>query len=345
MKASGTSRLIPAAAACAALSACVAPRHADQPLTQKMPPRLEAEIAGLPETPPVWDQRPARPDGIRVAPGAHIVRPGESLGVVARKTGAGIDAIAAANSIAPPYTIRPGQRLKIPGGRYHAIVAGDSGIAIARAYGISWDRIIAANGLRDPYILRAGRRLLIPNAATQPQQSIEERAAAFRLDIDSILTGGEPAVAENQPPTAPTAVTPGRTLPPTVAVREPERFSGRFIWPAGGRVVRRFGPGQSLGEVSNGIDLAPTPGEPIVAAAGGVVAYVGTGLPAYGGLILIRHGDGWITAYARADALGVTRGQTVKRGQVIGRTDSGLHFEIRNKRAPVDPLTMLPARG
>jgi murein DD-endopeptidase MepM/ murein hydrolase activator NlpD len=326
---------------CLALAACVSPRT---PPPAPAPPRLETQFAGLPESPPVWDQRPAHPNGIRVSASSYVVAPGDSIGLIAQKTGAGVDAIAAANGLAPPYRITPRQRLKIPGGRYHAIVAGDSGIAIARAYGIPWSRIIAANGLQDPYILRAGRRLLIPEASTQPGQSIEERAAAFRIDIDSILTGGEPAIAENQPP-APSVSGPRRVLPPTVAITEPQHFGGRFVWPASGRIVRRFGPGQALGEMNNGIDLAAAQDMPIVAAADGIVAYVGAGVAGYGGLILIRHGDGWITAYGHADTLGVSRGQAVRRGQVIGRTDSGLHFEIRNKRAPVDPLTLLPTRG
>uniref|UniRef100_UPI00109D84BA M23 family metallopeptidase n=1 Tax=Sphingomonas flavalba TaxID=2559804 RepID=UPI00109D84BA len=312
-----------------------------------LPPRIEAQLAGLPDSPPVWDTRPARPDGIRVAATSYVVRPGDSLGRIAQTTGAGIDAIAAANGITEPNRIQPGQRLRIPGGRYHPIAAGDSGIAIARAYGIAWDRIVAANGLTDPYILRAGRRLLIPEPAGTPGQNLEERAAAFRIDIDSILTGGQPAIAENQAPARPVD-NARQALPSTAAVAEPRNFSGRFDWPIDGRVVRRFGPGSALGEKNNGIDLAVAGGSAIRAAADGVVAYVGTGIPSYGGLILIRHGDGWITAYAQAAELSVTRGQAVKRGQTIGRAGAGdarVHFEIRSKRAPVDPLKLLPARS
>lgn len=317
---------------------------------QRPPPRLETVLTGFPETPPVWDSRPAEREEIRIDGGSIVVAPGDSIGRIARRTGAGTDAIAAANRLVPPFTITPGQRLIIPGGRYHAIVAGDSGIAIARAYAIPWSRIIAANGLSDPFTLRAGQRLLIPDASERPGRDLEERAAAFRLDIDSILTGGEPALAENQPPAA--IASPARPLPATVAIVEPHAFAGRFAWPIDGALIRRFGAGANLGELSNGIDLAVPAGTPIRAAADGVVAYVGTGVPAFGGLILIRHGDGWITAYAHAEAVDVTRGQAVKRGQPIGRAGATgnaetpqLHFEIRSKRAPIDPLTLLPARS
>src|SRR3546814_4402308 len=81
-----------------------------------------------------------------------------------------------------PYVIRAGQRLTIPGGRYHEITRGQTGIAIARAYGVEWSRIVAVNGLTEPYLLRTGWRLLIPGGAEPGQTSAAERAAAFTLD-------------------------------------------------------------------------------------------------------------------------------------------------------------------
>src|SRR6201999_167944 len=103
------------------------------------------------------------------------------------------------------------------------------------------------------------------------------------------------------------------------------------------------------GRRSDGINIAADKGEPIRAAADGVVAYVGSDIALYGGLILIKHGQGWITAYGHADALLVKRGQSVRRGDIIGRagstgdvTSPQLHFEIRKGRAPVDPLAQLP---
>ncbi|NHN21594.1 LysM peptidoglycan-binding domain-containing protein, partial [Bacillus amyloliquefaciens] len=82
--------------------------------------------------------------------------------------------------------------LSIPGGRYHRVHPGETGIAIARAYGVPWSQMVAANALVEPFILRAGQRILIPSAAPDRASSAAERAAAFRLDVDSILTGGEP---------------------------------------------------------------------------------------------------------------------------------------------------------
>ena len=118
-----------------------------------------------------------------------------------------------------------------------------------------------------------------------------------------------------------------------------------------GPIVRRFG---SLGggRQNDGINIGAAEGTPILAAADGVVAYVGSEVALYGGLILLRHGDGWITAYGHAEELLVKRGQSVKRGQIIARagetgsaTEPQLHFEIRQGRKPVNPLEHLPRRG
>ena len=115
-------------------------------------------------------------------------------------------------------------------------------------------------------------------------------------------------------------------------------------------MIRRFGPGAS-GERNDGIKIAAPLDTPVLAAADGVVAYVGSDIPALGGLVILRHGDGWTTVYGHAGQLLVQRGQAVKKGQMIALSgNSGfadrpeLHFEIRQGRSPVDPLPRLPAR-
>ena len=227
-------------------------------------------------------------------------------------------------------------------GDVYIIKPGDTGIAIARAYGVPWVRIVEANGLSEPYLLKVGQRLRLPGAETPEDQSLEARASAFKLDIEDILTGGEPAEIESaaapiSDPTAP--------LPPRIAVREPANFTGQFAWPITGSVVGRFGP-VAEGQVNQGLEIATDPAAPIRASSDGVVAFVGNNVAGYGGMILIRHGGGWITAYGRAARTTVTRGQSVKRGDVIGATGSGagprLHFQMRKNRVPVDPLGQLP---
>ncbi len=322
-----------------------------RPVRQQVPdstaaPRIDPNVSALPSPPPAWEMRPVTPDARTVAASSYTVRNGDSLRLISVKTGAGSEAIARANALAKPYTVFPGQKLEIPAGRYHTVREGETGIAIARAYGVDWSRIIAVNDLDEPYILRTGQRVLIPD--TGPE-TIEARAARFHLDIDDILTGGQPALAARASPAKPTASS-ARVLPATAAIAEPSRLRGGFQWPVKGTVVHRFGPGAS-GEKNDGIKIAVPLDTPIHAAADGVVAYVGGDIPALGGLIIIRHGDGWTTVYGHASQLLVQRGQAVKKGQMIALSgDSGfadrpeVHFQMIQGRTPVDPIPRLPAR-
>lgn len=327
------------------------PYDAPPPKQDYRPSQDDDEVTVLPAPRPVWEARPVTADAQVVDQQSFVVRPGDTLRRVGAATGAGSEAIARANGLQPPFTIDVGQQLSIPGGRYHLVRTGQSGIAIARAYGVPWARVVEANGLVDPFILRTGMRVLIPGTtAATPSRSAAQRAAAFTLNIDDILTGGEPALAVNQQPVRPVESSV-RVLPTTAVVTAPARLSGSFIWPVQGRLISRFGPGQS-GERQNGVTIAAPLGTPVRAAADGVVAYVGSGIQALGGLVIVRHGTNWTTVYGYAAKLLVQRGQAVKKGQTLalsGETGSterpAVHFELRKGRTPVDPQTQLPPLG
>lgn len=312
------------------------------------PPRGIADVPAPAPSRPAWEAKPVAADARQINDSIYEVRRGDTLRAVADRTGASLEAIARVNALPSPYTIRTGQRLRIPAGRYHLVRQGESGIAIARAYGVDWSRIVAANELEEPYVLRAGRRIQIPGLAASGTSRAAERAAAFRLDVEDILTGGEPALASNQAPAKPVA-RPTRTLPPGAVVAPPKRLAGGgFVWPVDGRVVKRFGPGES-GERNDGIKIAVPLSTPIRTTADGVVAYAGDGIAALGGLIIIKHGAGWTSVYGHASKLLVSRGQSVKRGQTIalsGETGFAdrpeVHFELRRGRTPVDPQAQLP---
>jgi lipoprotein NlpD len=310
-------------------------------------PASDDKVEQLPAPRPAWEARRVTADAAEVPDQSYTVRPGDSLRAIAARTGAGSEAIARANTLAPPFTIQAGQRLRIPGGRYHLVRAGETGIAIARAYGVEWSQIVSANDLAEPYILRTGMRVLIPGA--DRPRSAADRAAAFSLDVDDIMTGGEPALAANKAPARPVAST-RRVLPATAAVAPPAAAPGRFAWPIDGKVVKRFGKG-GTGDRSDGIEIAAPVDTPIRASADGTVAYVGDSIAALGGLVIVKHGGGWTSIYGHASSLKVQRGQAVKRGQVIALSgDTGfsdrpqLHFELRRGRDPVDPMSELPRR-
>ena len=307
----------------------------------------EDHVAALPAPRPAWEARPVIADAVEVRASTYTVGPGDTLNRIAVKTGASADLIARQNGLPSTNALRVGDRLQIPGGRFHLVRAGQSGIAIARAYGVPWSRIVDANGLVEPYILRTGQRVLIPGGVSTPS-SAAQRAAAFRLNIDDILTGGEPALARNTKPVEPVPG-PTRVLPASAAVAPPPRFAGGgFAWPVEGRVIGRFGPGQP-GERRNGITIAAPLNTPVRAAADGVVAYVGSGIASLGGLVIVKHGGNWTTVYGYAAKLLVQRGQSVKKGQTIalsGETGGverpAVHFELRKGRTPVNPENQLP---
>jgi murein DD-endopeptidase MepM/ murein hydrolase activator NlpD len=143
------------------------------------------------------------------------------------------------------------------------------------------------------------------------------------------------------PPVAPeTAALPP---PPPEDPPPPPRSGRAFAWPVRGNVISGFGskPG---GLQNDGINIAAARGAPVRAADAGVVVYAGNELKGFGNLLLLRHADGWMTAYAHLDEIGVERGQQVQRGQVVARvgqsggvTSPQLHFEVRRGTRPVDP--------
>ncbi len=282
----------------------------------------------------------------------------------------------------------------VPGGRIHTVKYGETGIAIARAYGVTWSRIVAANHLKPPYTIEIGDRLLLPSAKQVAAMSVEERAKAFKIDIDDLITGAEPAGGDpvtakprprprpatspasrppvalaNAPealPSAPKASAPRpaaarpfvpRPAPPATATAAlaplPALPTGTpvFAWPVEGRVLSSFGP-KPGGRYNDGINLKASPGTAVRAAADGVVAYAGDAVAGFGNLILIKHADGWVSAYGHNEALLVARGAKVAKGDVIARSgatgavdEPQLHFELRRGRAATDPVKLLPPRS
>ncbi len=313
------------------------------------PANAETKAAGGQK--PVWEVTKVTPDAIDVAKSTYVIQPGDTLSAVVRKTGAGADVIAHDNDLEPPFKLRPGQKLKIAAGRYHEVKKGQSGIAIARAYGVEWLRIVELNHLQEPFALREGQRLLLPPTKEVAKMTLEQRAAAFTIDLTDIATGSEPALAPAAKPAAPTP-SATRQLAPTTPVADPNvPFAGRFDWPLEGRIIRAYGPMDNGGR-NDGIAIATPRGTPVYAAADGTVMWVGEH-PAFGNVVLIKHGSGWITIYGSADRILVKRGQAVKLGQTIARAGmSGasalqpqLFFEVLQGRKPVNPMSLLPKRA
>ncbi|WP_439545846.1 peptidoglycan DD-metalloendopeptidase family protein [Sandarakinorhabdus sp.] len=239
-----------------------------------------------------------------------------------------------------------------PQGRFHIVKQGETGIAIARAYGVPWREVVALNRLSEPYVIRVGQRLRLPGPGTAPAPpaapptaaSLEERARAFALNIDDVVTGGQPAAPRPARPAPATVEEPPTPLPAVTG------SAPAFRWPLPGRIISGFGP-KAGGRFNDGVNLKASAGEPVRAAGDGVVAYAGDAIPGFGNLLLVKHAGGWVSAYGHNEALLVARGARVKAGEVIARAgqtgavaEPQLHFELRRGRAPVDPAKVIGGR-
>lgn len=172
--------------------------------------------------------------------------------------------------------------------------------------------------------------------------------------LASFEAPAEPIVAPVQVAAAEPMVAPAILSKPSVtqleSINKAMNSSTQFIWPVEGKIVSRFGP-KSNGLVNDGINIATSAGEPIWAASGGEVVYSGNELKGYGNMVIIRHPNGWMSAYAHASDILVTKGDKVAQGDLLGYvgstgsvTEPQLHFGLREGTTPVNPETLLPRR-
>lgn len=169
-----------------------------------------------------------------------------------------------------------------------------------------------------------------------------------RNDLPRVRQGGKVAASKARPKSG--SVT-RNDLPAYQRPRVDTSDAPSFVWPVSGEIISNFG-GPANGERNDGINIATAMGTPIHAAASGTITYSGNELKDYGNLVLIKHEDGYVTAYAHADRLIVVRGDVVSRGQIIGYAGQTgdvstpqLHFEIRRDTQPVNPKPLLMARN
>jgi lipoprotein NlpD len=254
----------------------------------------------------------------------------------------------------------------------HVVKRGETLVGIALQYGLDYRELAAWNNITNPNVLTVGQVLAVaappgakplaanvttplvgpgppieaqplantPNTKVEPRgQKVPYSDRAF-AQLNATEGGTPPAEPASHPPVAETPITPAP---------EPEKPAGTdredvdWMWPVKGKLLAPFS------EASKGIDLSGRKGVPVLAAASGRVVYAGAGLRGYGKLVIIKHNNTWLSAYAHNDNILVKEQQDVRKGQKIaemGQSDADqvkLHFEVRREGKPVDPAKILPA--
>ncbi len=303
------------------------------------------------------------PAHLHKAEGYIEVQRGDTVYAIARRFNVSPAAVIDANDLKKPYTLKVGQALKLPSGsaalrteapsrpaapaasskvvvakdELYTVRSGDTLYSISRRSGVPVTNIASANNIAAPYALNVGQRLLIPQAPTGAKPLLTAQRAPAREETPAAPQSDD--VAE---------------IARTVSYTKPEPVAAKsmFEWPLRGAVISEYGAG-NLGRRNDGVNIAAPVGTAVRAAADGQVVYRGSELEGFGNLLLIKHQDGYVTAYAHNDAMLVKKGDQIRKGQVIAKvgqsgavTTPQLHFEIRQLDAnqqskTLDPVALL----
>lgn len=233
-------------------------------------------------------------------------------------------------------------RVPESGERVHVVAAGENPSAIARRYGVSAEALMARNGIDDPRRLTVGERLIIPAGGVLEREGAPVNAEPRRAVPLASATHDEDALPQlPAPPPAPDLHALRQTFQ-----RSTQAGSAPLIWPVDGVVISLFGHRE--GQRHDGIDIGAPLGSAIYAAADGEVVFAGE-QPGYGQLVILAHGEELVTIYAHNAANLAKEGDRVQQGDPIaqvgqsgGQASPALHFEVRVRREPVNPLPRLP---
>lgn len=311
-----------------------------------------------------------------------MVREGDTVWRISERYRLPLRDIIDINGLRAPYHLSAGQRLQLPPPQEYKATSGDTVTGIARMYGVPASQLVSANKLKAPYHLKQGQVLRIPaavrpsrtqiavrqpvaGAPAMPPAQMNTHVATSSAPVTVTVTSAPPQPVPPEssrvypPPSSPaaqkaaaiTGTPPVRSVSagaaPASMVSTGAVSAQGFVWPVRGKVISSYGP--KPGHLHNdGINIAAPRGAAVAAAAAGTVTYVGDSLASYGNLVLIRHSNGLVTAYAHLDRVHVARGDVVKRGQAIGTVGSTgtvatpqLHFEVRKGIESLNPSKYL----
>jgi murein DD-endopeptidase MepM/ murein hydrolase activator NlpD len=311
----------------------------------------------------------------------HTVKSGDTLTSIAKKFDVNVNDLAEDNKIKKGQTLRLGQKIKGPASEQKAYVAqsGDTLAEIGKRFGVTARALAAENGLRVTATIKKGQKIRLPDGfrdkgplkttttVTRPAPAEPSNTYA-RVETPTPAPSTPSAPVPYTPsyprPSAPVAaqpITPPASSRPIIessaAPTEAEIIAsgkGKFDWPLRGEVISDFGV-KGTGQRNDGLNIRAPQGTPVLAAADGEIAYAGNQVPTFGNLVLVKHADGWVTAYAHLSSATVKMRQQVRKGEQIGAVgatggvnEPQLHFEMRyaptvkDKAKPVDPGLLLP---
>ncbi|CAN7242318.1 peptidoglycan DD-metalloendopeptidase family protein [Acidovorax sp. LjRoot118] len=249
--------------------------------------------------------------------------------------------------VAAPIKPLPGaENAGKPG--YYTVKPGDTLIRIGLENGQGWKDIARWNNLTNPDLIEVGQVLrVVAPGATPPPVIAADTGVVTRPVTSTTITPSTPTATPLPPASTASGAKPVTPAPAVAAAPAPSAGEDdlNFIWPASGSLLAGFDEARN-----KGYDISGKAGDPVLAAADGRVVYSGAGLRGYGNLVILKHNNTFLTAYAHNQTLLVKEDQTVRKGQKIaemGSTDADrvkLHFEIRRQGKPVDPARYLSAR-
>ncbi len=273
----------------------------------------------------------------------HRVQKKETVYAISRQYKVPPKDIIERNKLTPPYNLSVGQLLFIPPVQVHIVRKGDTLYSISRAYNVDMNSLARVNEIHVPYTLSVGQALVMPGTLV-PISSRGEQREEKQAKVQEGKDISSAKVVSTKTKVSSRAKKESKK---TISLPKPPKRSGRFSWPVSGKIISNFGPSGG-GRHNDGINIKAPRGTAFKAAENGVVAYAGNELKGFGNLLLIKHSDGFVTAYAHADSLSVKRGEKVKKGDILGKVGSTgnvntpqLHFEIRKGTKAINPRSYL----
>lgn len=320
-----------------------------------------------PQGAPLIDLSKVFEKGAKLAPPNSIfVKKGDTLYSISREHKLPISAIVKKNDLQVPYKLKVGQLIRLPHPILHTVKPGETVYSVSRKYGVDLKSLIRDNNLKDPYVIAIGQEIRVP----KPASSLARSRIIVRDKNGKILsserwmgansTQKRPIQAlQKKPASGPQkwkiiggskVISPKKPAHIIVRHQAPKLAGGskpRFLIPVKGAIIAKYGP-QGGGKHNDGINIAAPRGTKVRSAENGVIVYAGNELRGFGNLILVKHSDGWTSAYAHLEKISVKKGQTIKRGDPIGAvgmtghiSKPQLHFELRRKTKTINPQSYI----